>query len=701
MERTVVLKVAGVAESIVVEGAGSRIEARDPGFGTRFDPEDLRAIPTRRASMFDFIRAAPGISPTSPSSDTTMTLSAFGSGTNENQFLFDGTNITCPCSGVARSEPGVDFIQEVQVQSVGASVEFGNVQGAVINVVTRQGSARFLYDASYYGQTARLTSRPVLLPLTAPMTGSSGYERARYRDLTTNLGGPLLRDRLWFFGGYQYLRDFDSQPGTNQALPRTYKQDKVFAKLTWKLTPRLQLVQSIHDEFSVNPDRPTLVTSFEAIAHQHGSAPAMTLGHLTHTLSANTLWDVRVGRFVFSREDEPSTGNITTPSRMDRATGVTSNAPPRLGGVKIMRTTSKATLSHYQPSLLGADHQWKMGGQLEKGEHQSRAFIPTGVRYVDNNGQPSEAISSPASNTGGLFVTAGVFLSDAITLRDRLTITAGVRFDHSRALHQDLHALDPQGRETDAIIRGRGTLYTWNLLSPRLGIATKLTSDGRTILRASYGRFSQGVLTGELEPFHPGATATTTRVFNSATGDYTGPVRVVDPKINLQLDSKMRAPRTDEFSISVDREIGRQVALSVAYVRKDGDNFIGWTDVGGQYREDTRTLTDGRSVPVFVLQNAPSDRRFRLTNPRGYSLTYNGLVMVAEKRWSHGWQAFGSYTFSRAVGLQPSSGATAAGAQVSTGEPSATHHVRPRSQRSHQRVRPAAKRSTTHAPRDG
>ena len=68
LERTVVLKLAGVAESIVVEGSGSRIEARSSGFETRFGPESLRAIPTRRYSMFDFIRAAPGVSPTSPSS---------------------------------------------------------------------------------------------------------------------------------------------------------------------------------------------------------------------------------------------------------------------------------------------------------------------------------------------------------------------------------------------------------------------------------------------------------------------------------------------------------------------------------------------------------------------------------------------------------------------------------------------------------
>jgi hypothetical protein len=103
IERTPVLKVAGVAQSVVVEGAGSRIDARDPGFGTRFGREDLRAIPTRRSSMFDWIRATPGISPTSPSSGTTNTVSAFGSGTNENQYLIDGTNFTCPFYCFARS----------------------------------------------------------------------------------------------------------------------------------------------------------------------------------------------------------------------------------------------------------------------------------------------------------------------------------------------------------------------------------------------------------------------------------------------------------------------------------------------------------------------------------------------------------------------------------------------------------------------
>ncbi len=180
IERTVTLKVTGPAESIVVEGMGSRIEARDPGFGTRFGPEDVGAIPTRRTSMFDFLRVAPGISATSPSSGTTTTVSAFGSGTNENQFLIDGTNTTCPCSGVPRSEPGVDFIQEVQIQSVGASAEFGNMQGAVVNVVTRQGSERFQGDASVLLADGR-NDEPARDPPVSRLGAAA--ERIRTRDV--------------------------------------------------------------------------------------------------------------------------------------------------------------------------------------------------------------------------------------------------------------------------------------------------------------------------------------------------------------------------------------------------------------------------------------------------------------------------------------------------------------------------------------
>jgi hypothetical protein len=321
---------------------------------------------------------------------------------------------------------------------------------------------------------------------------------------------------------------------------------------------------------------------------------------------------------------------------------------------------------------LASDHEWKVGTSFEKGEHQQPQVIPGGVKFVDDNGQPYRAISSPPSNAGGEFLTAAAFASDALALGDRVTINAGLRFDHSRAISQDVSAIDMNGRETGDIVRGLGTLYTWNVLSPRLGVVAKLGADGRTMLRASYGRFYQGVLTGEISPIHPGAAPVTTMAFDAATGGYTTLVSVVDPKINLRIDPETKAPRTDEYSIGVDRELRHRLNVAIAYIRKSGSDFIAWTDVGGQYREETWTLADQRAVPVFVLTSPPASRLFLLTNPAGYSLKYNGLVAVVEKRRSNGWQALGSYTFSRTTGLQASSGGTAADAQVSTEAPSTT-----------------------------
>ncbi len=444
---------------------------------------------------------------------------------------------------MARAEPGVDFIQEVHVQSAGASAEFGNVQGAVINVVTKQGSDRFLFEASYLGQTAALTSEPVSRPLAAPGVGQSSYHRSRYRDATATLGGPAVRDRVWFFVGYQYLRDYDSQPGVDPASPRTYEQNKTFAKLTWRLAPAWQLGQSVHYERWVNPDPPTLVTPIEVTLRRRATVPAVTFGHLTHTVSSNTLWDVRVGRFEFDQTNAPSTGNLTTANHFDTVTGISTGGPPQVGALNLSRTTVKATLTHYRRQVAGADHEWKIGGQVERGEHRYSGLIPTGVRYQDSNGRPSQAVTSRPSHVGGAFESASVFASDRIAIGDRLSVSAGVRFDYNRAISQDLRALDAEGRETDRVVEGLGTLYTWRVVSPRAGLTMKLTGDGRTILRGSYGRFNQGVLTGELEPFHPGAMPTTTRAFVPATGDYSRlyVLLVVEPSVKSLLPTPRHA----------------------------------------------------------------------------------------------------------------------------------------------------------------
>jgi hypothetical protein len=665
IERIVSLQLAVAGADVVVIGDGSAVEARRSGLANRYGEEQLKSIPVRRYSMFDFIKAAPGVSPASPSSGTDNSVSVFGSGGNENLFLLDGTNFTCPCSGGAAPQPDVDVIQEIQIDTLNASAEYGNIQGAVFNVVTKQGGNRLACDASYYGQWNGLTSHPVQLPCTRCSQPTTEYTRGRYRDFTTHVGGPIVRDKLWFFGGYQYLRDHDSQPGTDPLFPRKSAYDKLFAKATWQITPRLKLMSSIHDEWWTSPERPTLSRPFETTVRTSGSRPTMTFGELTHVLSSHTLWDLRVSRFVAPQTGEPSTGNRDLPNRVDLATGLASGGPQQFGGLTLIRTTAKASLTHFRAGFLGADHELKVGAQVEKGEHFGYTAIPGGVRYTDNNGQPFQATFRQPFTNGGQFITTGLFASDAVRLA-RVTLNLGLRFDHNRAISQDLPARDLDGRETGEMIPGAGTLYTWDVFSPRLGLTVKLTSDGRTILRMSYGRFHQGVLTGELAPIHPGLTPITTAAFDPATGLFSRIISVVDPTMNVRIDPHTKSPRTDQFGIGLDRDLGHRLTVAVGYVRKTGADYIGWTDTGGVYRPDTRMLPDGRPIDVFVLANSTADRRFLLTNPSDYSLRYNGMLLAVEKRWARGWQALASYTLSKTEGLQASSGTDPGGGQFSS-----------------------------------
>jgi hypothetical protein len=584
---------------------------------------------------------------------------------NTNLFLTDGSNYTCPCQGVSRAEPIIDIIQELHVQTIGASVEWGNSQGGIFNVITRQGGDRLTAQTSYYSQLAGLTSQPMQLNI-KDTTLYTGYERVKYHDVTAGVGGPAWPGRLWFYGAFQYLRDYDAQPGTDPASPRTYEQNKVFGKLNWRLTPTLQLMQSFHQERWVNPPPPTVATPFETTPRLHASVPNMTFASLTHTLSDRMLWEFRLSRFMLRQDGDPQNDDRTTPPHTD-VNGIASVNVGQMTTLHLDRITVKGVLHRYEPDLWGLNHQFRVGAAYERGMHRLSQTIPGGVRYHDSNGDEFQAIYKAPAISGGIFHAPALFASDTLRVGQRVTVDAGLRYDYSRAINPDLPVVDAEGRETDVMLPGKGTRYTHNVFSPRLGANIRLDGDGRTVVRASFGVFYQGVLTGELDPISQGATTQTTMFYDPATGGYTRLGQVVDPSRNiLPLDPETRSPRTNEFSISLDRDVTSLIRASISYVRKRGHDFIGWIDQGGQYADETRTLVDGTVVPVKVLTNLPEDRRFLLTNPDTQFLHYDGLVIAAEKRLSSRWQAIGSYTYSRAYGMQSTSNGAPDEPQFST-----------------------------------
>jgi outer membrane receptor protein involved in Fe transport len=487
-----------------VTAASPLLDTKDSGLSTHYGNEYLQNTPIRRTSMFDLLKSAPGMSATRPGNPGPG-VSAFGSSLNENIFLVDGNDFTGAWGGGVVPWVDTDVIEEIQIVGIGASAEYGNVQGAVFNVVSRQGGNEFQFDASYYGQFDGLTSKPVELDCDCP-EGESGYVRGLYRDFTTHVAGPILEDRLWFFGGYQYQRDHDSAPGADSRFPREFDTDRIFWKLNWQITPNLKLMHGYHDDYWRDTGGFSNSFPFESGITSNGHNPSLTFANLTHIVSSNTFWDARVSGYYWTGKGVPNNG-YTSPPRNDLATGVWSGGSVGFWSGTENRTVAHGKVSHYATDFLRADHDFKFGAQFIAAGGDGLWGYPGGAKYYDYYGEPYLAYFREPYMYGGESRSLGAYAEDTLTFGGRLTLNLGIRFDHSRAISQDLTRFNAVGEETGETIEGLGTLYSWNVFSPRLGFNLKLTGDGRTLLHGNWGRYHQSIFVSEPSAVHPGISS--------------------------------------------------------------------------------------------------------------------------------------------------------------------------------------------------
>ena len=134
------------------------------------------------------------------------------------------------------------------------------------------------------------------------------------------------------------------------------------------------------------------------------------------------------------REDDPSTGNRTTPSRFDQRDECHERRSADLRRIDHHSHDRQGDLSHYPARAVGRRSPMEDGRAVRPGRAPRPSVIPTGVRFVDNGGQPFQAISRAPSHEGGVSLTASGVRERHHHDGERLTINAGLRFDHSRAI---------------------------------------------------------------------------------------------------------------------------------------------------------------------------------------------------------------------------------------------------------------------------
>ena len=663
-EESPALEVSQRAESVDVVAEAPVVDTQSNEVGTNYDRQWVENAPLRRFSFLDLVAAAPGSQRTADGTGRTM---VYGSSYDENSFQLDGVDITESYFNEYSAEPNTDAVEEVEVLSLGAPAEYGNLTGAVYNIVTRQGTNEFHGDVNFFYQGDGLTSNNTEDALNPDGTfvdacGESRcpWTRDRYNDFTAQIGGPLIKDKLWFFGSYQYQRDYYGDHGVDLTDPLAIvrdKADRYLGKLTWQINPAHKLVGNFHLDKKATDNGLDVGEAPSTAWTRRSKTPTPGLAY-TGVLSDKTVLEVRYSGFYGD-----VSGGPTDPDQPRDLTRFFDLDESFVSGghyywyeLEPRRTTATAKISHLADDFLGSSsHDFRFGVQYSDAVARGiygfndvvYSYLYEGVRYGYGYERQPFSYSGNTRNFG-------VFLDDQVRVNDRVSFNVGVRYDHNHAYAAEQQELDEFANPT-GVTFPETDLFTWKSISPRVGFNVKLTGDGRTVLKGHWGRYHRPIATGEFaNVIGPNVKPFSSGTYNFETNQFEN-VELFADNSNLGVDPDYKSPHTDQYILSLEREVIKGLGAYVNYVHKRGRNYPAWREIAGEYVmvPFVDTLGDeptGRTIQVFSLVSDPGERQFRITNPEGVGSDINAVSFGFNKRMTGKWMLNASATWLRAEG---------------------------------------------------
>jgi hypothetical protein len=662
------MKVGGLAEVVTVEGAVPLIDTSRSAMTTTVATELVESTPSARFTFFDLAYMTPGVS-TARFDNSASRASAFGANVNENQYQLDGADITAAQTGAAWVWPSTDIVQEVQVIGLGAPAEYGNYQGAVFNVITRSGSNTFTTNANFYWQPTKLTGTNAKLE--NPDSGDIlGFHREQYRDFSLQVGGPVKKDRLWYFAGAQVRHDYFSEPGTNPDWPKMEKDWRYFGKTTWQLSTNNKINAAVEYDANEIPRTVSVTSPYEVGGAEVGHQPVPNLSW-TSVISDTTVVDVRYAGFYGVDKWKPNSGDYTTPGHYDTATSVYSINSPSWYDGNVWKTQVSGKVSHYIHDMAGS-HDLRGGVQYLRGGSDYKQGYAGGMTYYDYKGQYDELIVQNAYHRDSVMWNIGAFVDDTWNVTNHLGLTLGLRYDHAVGSVPDYEELDGLGNPTGTTIDNPGKVVTWNNISPRVGANIRFDKAGKTIGRIHYGRFYSQLQTRIYRDLNRAVAPATTYSLDPVTGQRLSVISVTDPTVGIpELQDNLKAPYTDQISFGLDRELGYDISIGGSFIYKDAGDLIGRTRPYATYTEVPWSYTDrngdARTATLYSQDNTDAvGNTVRVFNQPRFYQKYRGLVLQANKRMSHNWMLLASLTLSKSWGLNAGSASRDPGVQQSS-----------------------------------
>jgi len=600
------LKVGGVTETVEVTAA-STVDVKSAATHTNISSDMLQLTPIYSSTSTGLLNYAPGIN----------NSSAYGAQASYgNALLLDGVDTRDPQGGSAWTFFNQNLIEEIQVGGLGAPAEYGGFTGGIINTVTKSGGNAFtgLFSLRYTNDSLASNNISGSMLDANPSLGEAAITK-KLVDYTVQMGGPLKRDKAFFFASIQRY-----EATTDPTGPIATSQD---------ISPRF------NTKFTLQPtSNDTLVLGMQYdsynVTGRQGFPASKSTDQQTVTEDApewvwNAQWRKVIGTNTFLEAkftgyngyyylDPIDPSPFTYDALTDEYTGGG-------GGLEYedrSRNQVQASLTRYADAF--GRHALKFGAEIERSHvgTQYQPYGPSGFYIYASGGVPYYRISYGYTFHGDN-KRFSAYAQDQWTA-GRLTMNLGLRLDRIRGYSPDL----------------KETVYTPDLAwGPRIGVAYDLTGKGSSVLRSFYGRYYEGTATQFWISATPGIQDYVQTPLNP-DGSVAGSPEVLTPGFTYGISDDIGHPRTDEFNVAWENQLTRTGRLTVTGIwRKTGD-FINNVINGSQWRPVT--LTNSLTNTTFTGYNwsnrSTTDQNFFIRNVEGFQYldTSGNVIGTADPR---------------------------------------------------------------------
>jgi outer membrane receptor protein involved in Fe transport len=646
------MTVATLEETVTVEAVAPSVLTTTQ-VGANYRGADIDKLATGR-TLAAIAELAPGLTDNTPNTGQVTISGAFAF---DNVFLLNGVDVNDNLFGTAHNLFIEDAVQETAVLTSGISAEYGRFSGGVINTITKRGgnklSGSFRTD---FTNPSWIAETPLQKERNQTNTDLTS------RIYQTTLGGPIVKDRLWFFGAYRKESSSEARTFPNTSIPYTFKVDnpRYEIKLTGSPATNHTLQATYMNNDTDQSGRPAFAFSIDPRTLVNRTLPnSLLVANYTGVLGSNVFVEAQYSqkKFGFRGTGGTSTDIVDSPFRAAGRAGIPRgqhyNAPyfssldPEnrnnkqfsgslsyfLSGGSLGRHDLKGGFEHYISTRTGGNSQSATGFVF-----WSDPVTSGGVPVLDSRGRltpvfvPGVSFVQNWISTQGAQIdikTTSLYVNDKWTLDDRWSFNVGLRYEKVKSEATG----DIVGADTSTFV-------------PRLGATFDVNGDGRFKLYATYahyaGKYSetqfgdntpvgtpslvQGTYTGPAGQgldFAPGFNINN---YPTTTGSF--------PLENVFFEDGLSAPVTKELTFAAGTRLGSKGEVKVVYTQRKVTNFL--DDFITRENGRTTVVRDGRTFGTFdntVVRNTDEPKR-----------QYKGIQVQSTYRPGDRWTVTAHYT---------------------------------------------------------